>query len=54
MTQSSANNSETVKEAKLLRRDWILLPMLSLLTICFIAGSTELIARRTLTNQVAP
>ena len=28
--------------------------MLSLLTICFIAGSTELIARRTLTNQVAP
>lgn len=28
------------------RRDWIVLPMLSLLTICLIVGGTELIARR--------
>ncbi|MGC9293566.1 MAG: hypothetical protein ACP5EP_12755, partial [Acidobacteriaceae bacterium] len=46
MTQSNASNPETVKEAKLPRRDWILLPMLSLLTICLIVVSTELIARR--------
>ena len=35
-----------MREAKLPRRDWILLPLLGLLTICLIAGSTESIARR--------
>jgi len=34
------------KEAKLPRRDWILLPALGLLTICLIAACSELIARR--------
>jgi hypothetical protein len=38
--------SETSKEADLPRRDWILLPALSLLTICSLAVSTELIALR--------
>jgi hypothetical protein len=46
MTRSSANESGGVTEAKLPGRDWILLPMISLLTICILAGSTELIARR--------
>ena len=46
MTQSIANDSENMKETKLPRRDWIVLPMISLLTICLLAGSTELIARR--------
>jgi hypothetical protein len=46
MTQSDATDHRNMKEAKLPRRDWILLPLISLLTICFIAVSTELIARR--------
>lgn len=45
MTQSTANDSGNMKETKLPRRDWIALPMISLLTICLLAGSTELIAR---------
>src|SRR5258708_4677541 len=35
-----------MKEERIARRDWILLPLLSLLTISIVAGSTELIARR--------
>jgi hypothetical protein len=46
MTQSGAGDPGTLKEAKLPRRDWILLPMLSLLTIVLMAVSTELVARR--------
>ena len=46
MTQSSASDPANLKEAKLPRRDWILLPMLSLLTIGLLAVSTESIARR--------
>jgi hypothetical protein len=34
------------KETRLPRRDWILLPVLGLLTICLLAASSELIARR--------
>jgi hypothetical protein len=34
------------KETRLPRRDWILLPMLGLLTICLIAACSETIARR--------
>jgi hypothetical protein len=45
MIPANASGPEDFKEAKLPRRDWILLPLLSLLTICFIAGSTELSAR---------
>ncbi len=48
MPPSNANDSGNMKESKLPRRDWILLPLLSLLTICLIAGSTELIARKVL------
>jgi hypothetical protein len=51
MPPSDANESENMKEAKLSRRDWILLPALSLLTIFLIAGSVELIARKTLTTS---
>jgi hypothetical protein len=46
MTQSDTDNPEHTKEAKLSRRDWILLPLLSLLTICLLSVSTELLARR--------
>ncbi|MFZ1084442.1 MAG: SGNH/GDSL hydrolase family protein [Terracidiphilus sp.] len=51
MKQSISSRPESAKETKLPRRDWILLPVLSLLTICVIAGSTELIARRMLTES---
>ena len=36
---------ESTQEPKLPSRDWIILPLLSLLTICFLAVSTESIAR---------
>jgi hypothetical protein len=46
MTPSNSSGLEDIKAAKLPRRDWILLPLLSLLTIVFIVGSVELIARK--------
>jgi hypothetical protein len=46
MKLSNANECADPKESKLPRRDWILLPVLSLLTIGLLLGSTELIARR--------
>jgi hypothetical protein len=46
MMESTANDRGIAQEAKLPRRDWILLPLLSLLTVCLLAGSTELIARK--------
>jgi hypothetical protein len=46
MKKSDTLHTEPSKEANLPRRDWILLPALSLLTICIVGGSTELIARR--------
>jgi hypothetical protein len=46
MTQSDPTDYANTKEAKLPRQDWILLPLLSLLTICLVTISTELIARR--------
>lgn len=48
MSQSNANVLGTLKEVKLPWRDWILLPVLSLLTICLIAGTFELAARQLL------
>jgi hypothetical protein len=49
MSQSGAsgsqNNSEKLKEAKLPWRDWLLLPLLCLLTLVLLAVSTELAAR---------
>jgi hypothetical protein len=46
MTQPNAADSGCAKEAKIPRRDWILLPILSLLTICLVAGSVELYGRQ--------
>jgi hypothetical protein len=46
MTQASAANVGREKDTGLLWRDWILLPILSLLTVCLFAGSAELISRR--------
>jgi lysophospholipase L1-like esterase len=43
---TASDGAATGREAALPRRDWILLPLLSLVTIGMIAGSTELIARR--------
>jgi hypothetical protein len=40
-------------ETKLPRRDWLLLPLLGLLTISLIAGSTELIARRMFSESLS-
>ena len=49
MTGSSASDRENMKEVKLPRRDWIVLPILSLLTVFLMVGSTELIARQMFT-----
>jgi hypothetical protein len=46
MTQPNASDAANAKEARLPRRDWILLPLIGLLTICAIAVFTELISRR--------
>jgi hypothetical protein len=46
MTPSDAGTLDNGKEAKLPPRDWILLPLISLLTIGLLAGATEMIARR--------
>jgi hypothetical protein len=46
MTISYSASNATSAEANLPRRDWILLPLISLLTIGILACSTELIARR--------
>jgi hypothetical protein len=45
MTQSSASDPGKLGEAKLPRRDWILLPLLSVLTVVLMAISAESIAR---------
>jgi hypothetical protein len=44
MTQSNPGDPGNVEEAKLPRRDWILLPALSLLTMVFLAVSAVLLA----------
>lgn len=48
MTHFNADDSENVNEAKLPKRDWILLPLIGLLTICLLAVSSEAIAPRLL------
>jgi hypothetical protein len=53
MTETHDIDPRSIKGAKLPRRDWILLPVLSLLTICLIAGSTEMIARRMFTSSTS-
>ncbi len=44
MTLPGSNEPKELKEARIPRRDWILLPLIGLLTICLLAGATELIA----------
>jgi len=41
MIQTSEGDREDMKEAKLPRRDWILLPAISLMTICGILASAS-------------
>ncbi len=45
MTSPGSDALKNAKEPRLPRRDWILLPLLSLMTIVLLLGSTELIAR---------
>lgn len=45
MTQSGLTEPAAVKEPKLRRRDWALLPAIGLLTICLMAVSAELLSR---------
>jgi hypothetical protein len=51
MIQTSEGDREDMKEAKLPGRDWILLPAISLMTICGILASAECIARRMFTES---
>ena len=46
MTRPNTADAGCAKEVKLPGRDWILLPALSLLTICLLAGSVEWAAHR--------
>ena len=54
MTQFPSSDSESIKEAKLPRRDWILLPLLGLLTICLMVVCTEAIGTRIYPRAGAP
>ena len=45
MTETNQSSRANLAELKLPRRDWILLPLLGLLTLATILTSTELIAR---------
>jgi hypothetical protein len=47
MHPSTDESPENMNEAKLPRRDWILLPLLGVVVVVVLAVSTELIARRT-------
>ena len=51
MNPAKANAAENVLEKELPRRDWILLPLIALLTIFLIAAPTEWIARRIFTGS---
>jgi len=51
MTRINASNSGSPEGAKLPRRDWVLLPSLSLLTVCVLLGTLEFVARRKFPNM---
>jgi hypothetical protein len=51
MTRSFPSVLSFKEKTKLPRRDWILLPSISLLTVCVLSGSIELIARRMFTES---
>jgi len=46
MTETTAASSAEEKGTKLRRRDYVLLPLISLVTVCFLIGITGLAARR--------
>ena len=46
MTQSNFSDPVSMKEAKLARRDWLLMPLLSLATMCVLACSVEFLAEQ--------
>jgi hypothetical protein len=46
MTEDNPSETSSMREERLARRDWILLPLISLLTVCLLAGSVEWIGRR--------
>ena len=46
MPQTLLTGQSASAEAKMIRRDWIILPLICLLTVGFLACSTELVARR--------
>jgi hypothetical protein len=46
MTLSAANQTGILEDAQMPRRDWILLPLLSLTTVVLLAGSMLLLARQ--------
>lgn len=54
MTELSGGNQEGSKETKLPRRDWILLPLLSLFTICLILAALAITAQQMFPNPVQP
>src|SRR5580692_1391746 len=51
MTQSNVRESGQKQEANVPWRDWLVLPVLTLLTIGLMVTSTELIARRIFTES---
>ncbi len=52
MTPSNPDEiGNNANQAKLPRRDWVLLPLIGLLTILFLAGSTEAVARLMFTES---
>jgi hypothetical protein len=51
MTRSHRDNASSTREAALPRRDWILLPLLSLLTVAAIAIAAERVAQRVVTES---
>jgi len=51
MTHSDANDQVAAADRKTSRRDWVLLPLISLLTISLLAIGTELIARSFFTSK---
>jgi hypothetical protein len=53
MSNSRANAQDPVHNAALPRRDWVMLPLICLVTILVIAGSVELVARRIFSESTA-
>lgn len=52
MTQPPRSTSPEPEKSKLPPRDWLLLPLLGLLTVCLVAALTEFLARRAFSDSV--